>query len=70
MRYVGAFPTWALTRFFSPFLPETHPWRFRRFTLREWEEGQTDLCRTFDFGFWVGFFGFTVLALRIWVLRS
>jgi hypothetical protein len=45
-------PTWLLTRALLPFLPKTHAWYGRRFTLAEWAQGQTAMCREFDYVFW------------------
>ena len=45
-------PTWFITNCITPFLPHTHLWAGRKFTLKEWAEGQTDLCIAFDYYFW------------------
>ena len=52
-REIASIPTWAVVRMLYPFLPKSHPWHGRRFTLREWWEGQTDVCRMFDGLFWI-----------------
>jgi len=48
-----AFPTWIITRLLGPFLPVTHPWYGRKFTLQHWASHQTSLCRVFDYALWV-----------------
>lgn len=53
-RLLSELPTWAMTRAMLPVLSQTHPWYGRRFGLREWAEGQTSLCRSFDLCFWFG----------------
>jgi hypothetical protein len=71
MMIVRALPTLVLTRALRPLLPDDHPWRHRRFTLTNWSEHQTALCRGFDNLFWLWLIGATVLGIvigvRAWV---
>lgn len=53
MKALRALPTWLVTLVMLPFLPKTHPWHGRRFTLYDWYEHQTPLCRDFDFVMWI-----------------
>jgi hypothetical protein len=52
MKYFSL-PTWIATRLVQPFLPVTHPFHNRPFTLDDWKNGQTDLCRWFDWAIWI-----------------
>lgn len=45
-------PTWIVTRILIPFLPPSHPWHGRPFTLADWSAKQTDFCRFFDMVLW------------------
>ena len=49
-----ALPTWMMTKAVCPFLPRKHPWKDRKFSLREWSDGRTLLCKALDLLFWVG----------------
>jgi hypothetical protein len=60
-----AIPTWFLTNLFTPFLPKSHKWSGRYFTLRDWHHGRTDLTVQFDLVFWVGIMGFAILGYLI-----
>lgn len=42
------FPTWILTRVIMFFAPKSHPWKYRNFTLLEWNDGSTDLTDRFN----------------------
>jgi hypothetical protein len=42
-----------------------HPWAYRKFSLRAWADGRTDLCKHFDFVFWVCAACGLVLLLRM-----
>lgn len=53
MKDLVAIPTWIFTRLLNPFLPATHPWHGRRFTLQDWATNQTALCRIFDWALWI-----------------
>ena len=43
-----AIPTWLLTKALTPFLPKEHSWKYRRFSLRDWAYGRTELTEKFD----------------------
>jgi len=59
-----AIPTWFLTCLLEPFLPASHPWKGKYYSLSEWARGQTSMCKEFDWVFWIG--GVTILAfLRV-----
>lgn len=62
-----ATPTWILTRMMRPFLSKSHPWKYRRFGLREWWSGQTELCRWFDIWIVVSLIG-AVVAVVVFLL--
>lgn len=64
LRVIGAFPTWALTNAVTPFLPASHPWHGRTFSLRDWHAGQTPLCRLLD----IAFFWSMALSIVLCVL--
>lgn len=51
MKY-EALPAWLLTCCVRRWLPESHPWRQRRFTLHEWYAGRTRLCTLLDMSMW------------------
>lgn len=51
--YLSSWPTWVMTNAMSPFLPKAHPWKNKWFTLRDWHQNQTPLCRSFDMLGWV-----------------
>jgi hypothetical protein len=61
---LSSLPTWLLTSAILPFLPAEHPWKGRRFTLRDWHDHQTMMCRWFDFYLW------TLSALAVYLLSS
>ena len=63
-----AIPTWSLVRIIRPILPSIHPWKNRRFGLREWRAGQTELCRWFDLYLAASFAG-VVIAIAATVAR-
>ena len=47
-----AIPTWLLTNLITQFLPKTHEWHKRHFTLHDWAHGRTDLTMKFDSVLW------------------
>lgn len=51
MKYT-AIPTWLMTRIVQRWLPSTHAWYRRKFTLAEWARGRTTDCKIFDLLFW------------------
>lgn len=55
MLNLEAIPTWALTRLiiWSERLPAGHPWAGKRFTLTDWQEHRTQICRAFDQMLWL-----------------
>ena len=60
-------PTFLLTKCMIPCLPEKHLWKNKRFSLQDWHKHQTNLCKLFDFVFWVSgaCICFSVLILSI-----
>jgi hypothetical protein len=54
MRRLLVFPTWVIVRIMLPFLPKGHPWKGRRFTLRDWAQGSTEANDLFSMAMWVG----------------
>lgn len=61
MKALGAFPTWAIVSALLPFLPKTHPWYRRTFSLRDWHAHQTPLCRAIDVLFYASWACFAAL---------
>jgi len=57
-----AIPTWFITISMYPVLPSDHPFK-KGFSLREWERGQTKLCKIFDFFFWMMLLNFFFVVL-------
>jgi len=53
MKDFWSIPTWAITRILIPFLPPAHPWHGRAFTLEDWTDHQTPLCRELDVALWI-----------------
>lgn len=55
-----------MTKLMLPFVPRTHPWYGRYFTLTDWHANATPQCRQFDYTGWVLFVSalVTVLILR------
>lgn len=65
MIHLTALPTWVLVRMLRHFLPESHPWRHRRFTLREWSEGETGFSVSCDFILWL--YGVGWIPVLLWL---
>ena len=42
-----------MTMIMIPFLPKTHPWHGRHFTLEDWYVNATPDCRQFDLTGWM-----------------
>lgn len=42
MKTFLSIPSWLVVRLMLPFVPKTHPWHGRRFTLKQWVMGITD----------------------------
>ena len=53
MKKLIALPTWVMTMIMIPFLPKTHPWHCRHFTLEDWYVNATPDCRQFDLTGWM-----------------
>lgn len=53
MTKLFAFPTWALTMVMLNFVPASHPWHGRAFSLGDWATHRTALTRVLDVVFWV-----------------
>jgi hypothetical protein len=49
------FPTWLLVNILDIFLPITHPWHKRYFSMRDWRLGSTKENYAFSFLFWFNF---------------
>lgn len=62
MKYT-ALPTWLLTQLFRPIFPETHQWKHRFYSLADWASGRTNLCKKFDFVFWLLFVDVFILFM-------
>ena len=58
------FPTWVIVMFLWGWIPEGHPWKHRkRFTIKEWDEGATELNCSFSMTFWMGAIFLVVITL-------
>ena len=53
LKEIRAFPTWLVVRAIIPFLPNSHAWSDKEFTISEWAAGQTEDCTYFDWIFWI-----------------
>jgi hypothetical protein len=51
-RQLFVWPTWVYFHLAKRFLPKTHKWKHRNFTLRDWAYGSTRLNDTFSLIFW------------------
>lgn len=53
-----ALPTWLWTKLIRFTFPDMHPWSREQmpqfYSLRNWAENETDLCRHFDYVLWSG----------------
>lgn len=58
-----ALPTWALVQAFRPFLPKDHPWKYKFFTLPDWEAGRTSFTVMNDAIYW-----FSVALIFIYIV--
>ena len=65
MKKVLVFPTWVVIGLLRPFLPATHPWKNKRFTLTDWAANSTPLNDTFAYCFWATFFYIVGLVLLV-----
>jgi hypothetical protein len=60
LNIAGAFPSWAYFMLARPWLPKNHPWRKRRFSLRDWHACETPLCRILDVALVAGLANFAI----------
>ncbi len=67
MNHLDSLPTWLLTQLLRSFLPESHPWKHHFYTLKQWSQGATHLCHTFDAVFWF-FLAVISFALGLFLL--
>ena len=54
-KYIRSFlliPVWLLTKVIKEVLPEEHPWKYKKHTLKWWVEGGTNLALLFGLIFW------------------
>jgi hypothetical protein len=69
LRKFRSLPTWLLVWVFWSVLRKNHPWRkHKRFTLMEWYNRQTELCRSYDLIWWAMVFAM-VLIIHLLVIR-
>lgn len=66
LRKFRALPTWLVNRLAIPMLKPEHPWYGKKFRLRDWYLGETELSRNFDFLLWVSWSGAAYAILHIW----
>lgn len=64
MKTVAVLPTWLLTMAIIPWLPDTHPWHGRRFSLADWSRGATVLTVQFGMVFWTSAICIAVMLCR------
>lgn len=43
MKKIIVFPTWILVNIFTNYLSKNHEWKNRKFKLKEWADGSTQL---------------------------
>lgn len=67
MSSIFALPSWLLIRISRPLLSSSHIWKHRRFGLKEWANGRTQLTREFDFVLWFYFLSLVAVLIRIFV---
>jgi hypothetical protein len=60
-----ALPTWSITAAIIPFLPADHPYKNKKVTLKEWANARTELCKFFDFFFWMQIIIFVILIQAV-----
>lgn len=59
-----ALPTWAIMRTVVK-LKKDHVWHDRNIVLEDWRRRQSDMCRMFDYFFWIQF---VTMSALIWLL--
>ena len=59
-------PSWLLVRLALPWLPATHPWHGRRFTLLDWAAGATDATVWASAALWTCALTAGLVLLRLW----
>jgi len=65
---IASLPTWIMTNAMTPFMPSTHPWKWRWFTLSEWAVSRTPLTILFDTLAWTVIIPSCVLAMRLYLM--
>lgn len=58
-------PTWLLMKLNRPLLPKIHPWYEKDFTLQDWVDNSTGLCKLFDLVFWFSLFNIMLLGIKL-----
>lgn len=53
MKQLIVFPGWVIIRCTNRFLPNTHPWKDRKFSLKDWAEHSTELNNEYSITFWI-----------------
>lgn len=64
MKRLLVLPSWIIVRITLPFLSKGHPWKGKRFTLRDWSKGSTKLNDQYSLMMWVGLI-YVIIALII-----
>lgn len=62
-----AIPTWFLTNLVTGFLPIEHAWKKKWFGLYDWQRGQTQTCKIFDYVFWIQGLLMANFIIRLWL---
>lgn len=65
--------SWLLIQLFWATFPADHAWKVsrkgKRFTLKEWKERRTDLCKQLDFQFAFIFWMMIVCGIIVLIVR-
>ena len=61
-----AFPVWLATNIMLRFVPTTHPWHKRWFTLLAWRLGRTGFVKVLDFLIWESLILVPILIYRLY----
>ena len=63
---VTSLPTWFLFSVVQPYLSKDYIWYNKEIILQDWHDGQTNLCKLFDWVLWVGFVCNVVLIISLY----
>ncbi len=63
MKQLLVLPTWILVNLATPFLPRTHKWSGKKFTLKNWANHSTETNNMFSVFFWIWKIGLVILFI-------